>query len=1120
LSLKWIETIKESGLTFIRKHTFQETLNVYETLHKWKGTVMGKYLILPVSFEEFSEISESRDRFKGFEDEVISPFYFSLKGDWSWNLYICFVLIESDLSRITADRLSLIQRGKRYGKKIIISEAQLSEKIPMARIPNHIEASAASDPLNDWQERLIPEGLLFCLDAFRQQSINEYLESDIPMSIPIIETYDIDEPLSRPNGRIESLNFGEHFRPHCLANSTELNFSQVNLLEGPNGMGKTSILECIELAYTGTIQRNFLVDRNLTEDWNGRLIIEDNESVFYGVPTEAEKKIRETVYYKHKVAPRGQSQLNRAFHQYNYFSSESVHQFCFNSNNKVDYRTAFARVIFGEQLERLEQCWTRYLEEFEKTSRRLEGERRKLFDDLVISMDEELEDNEVLKERVMTELQNMAIWVKLVLPNYPIPDDSSSLLEIEKWLSHLKKWLHELDLISMSFKNLLLHDIDNGNQLGIEENVLNIDFNNLQNQIVVLQENLEQVPQANLIEENIQQHWGIFELLYSRQNDLQQKLEKIKKYAFLFDQRGSWERRELIDDELTFLQTSSRQLEDIWNLYGYLSDIEPPSMNQPELNAQIIKLKERLNQAQTKLNEVKGYITDFKVRIEKQQSLMSELKMHARKYINEHPNQSHCPLCAHDYQTKELLKDAINTSLQVEDAKLTELLTEEDMRAEEVKLCTLELKKLNKAISVLDKMENARTYLLNRNEIEETKSLSEGSNLQDIQYVLKRIYNRMIEQKRNQEELIRQAESLDQRGITISAIRELKNVLKGELFIEYFNYVKPDETSIGIISFITNNLNQVSESVEAARQEYSAVQVRGKQANQYRQDLAKQLEELLKQEKQLTKRKGYLSEIRHTWILLKDKIQLPDQFSWKEWMQYLNKLFLASEGLEKALEPRILLERKDKEISNIKEQIDYVNVKIKRCETAIQVLSDIGSLKQYGDEFVSSNFKAISQLFVALHSPNEFERLEWTEDNKIVAKRKGSDQLCAIHQMSTGQRTSVILSVFFIMHLVMESAPKFLLMDEPVANMDELNVIGLLDFLRQLTITRGTQLFFTTANPQIATLFRRKFSLLRELFYSFHLRRDIEGPVSIHVQQYLPHQEKAIPQNILIKDKG
>jgi DNA repair exonuclease SbcCD ATPase subunit len=1061
------------------------------------------------------DISKNSAHLRLFEDEVVSPFYFNLKGDWSWNLYICFVLKDSDLKQITADRLSLVQRGKRFGKKVIISEEQLFHKLPIATIPKRLNGEVAGDPLKDWQEKLAPNGLLFCLDNFRQQALTEYIDQDISESNSFSDIESTNGKLvPRPSGHIHSLHIGDQFRPHFLSSSPTLDFTQINLLEGPNGMGKTSILECIELAYTGSIQRNLLADRNSTEKWNGRLIIGDKKDEFNEIPAEAEKKIRETAYYKYKVGRRN-SQINNAFHQYNYFSSESVHQFCYNTNNQTDYRSAFARVIFGEQLERYEQCINQYRDEFQKKARRLSDDQIKLDAELNATIDDDFIDNEILQERVQYELKSMVNWMHYIIPNYPIPNKTSTTLEVEQWLQHIKPWLHELDVISIPFKNLQHKEVLNGKQLVLEEKKVNAENVIIQKQISDLKKRLEELPQSKYLKKIAQESRSHFEDLRNQQDIQLQMEQKIKELEKVIDQRRSRERRQQIEDKITELNKSNSQLSDILNLFDHLADVELPIMNETELRTKINYWEERRDKAQLKLEDTNNRISIYKNRMNKLQVLLSEMKANAFKYIHEHPEQSNCPLCGYNHETAELLQEAINTSLYLEDDKLTSIMAEQEQIRMELNRSSVELEGLNKVASTIKQLEDARINLLSRKDVDESRLISDSSSLHDVQVVLKNIKLRVINQKSHQVELHQQARVLDQQGITMSAIQELDRLMNDEIQKNYLHRLKLGWTSDELLDLITDDFESLKGSVEVSRLSYVLAKDKVEQIEQEHKDLGRQLDELQKQEKQLRQRTIYLNELRQVLIRLKEKnVLVPEDYSWKDWRQYFDKLIQASLELGKRLEPRILLEEKERQVFDMKNQLEDINNKLKRCNHAINVLSEVRGLAQYGEDFVRSNFEMISQLFVALHSPNEFECLEWTNDDKIIAKRKGSDKKCAIHQMSTGQRTSVILAVFFIMHLVMESAPQFLLLDEPVANMDELNVVGLFDFLRQLTIARGTQLFITTANPQIATLFRRKFSLLGDRFRSFHLRRDIEGPVKIQVKQFLPYQESPIPLQI------
>jgi DNA repair protein SbcC/Rad50 len=68
-----------------------------------------------------------------------------------------------------------------------------------------------------------------------------------------------------------------------------------------------------------------------------------------------------------------------------------------------------------------------------------------------------------------------------------------------------------------------------------------------------------------------------------------------------------------------------------------------------------------------------------------------------------------------------------------------------------------------------------------------------------------------------------------------------------------------------------------------------------------------------------------------------------------------------------------------------------------------------------------------------------------------------------------------------------QSAPRVLLIDDPIAHIDDLNALSFLDYLRDLAVNSGRQIFFATADTRIASLFSKKFSFLGDAFKTIHL---------------------------------
>ena len=110
--------------------------------------------------------------------------------------------------------------------------------------------------------------------------------------------------------------------------------------------------------------------------------------------------------------------------------------------------------------------------------------------------------------------------------------------------------------------------------------------------------------------------------------------------------------------------------------------------------------------------------------------------------------------------------------------------------------------------------------------------------------------------------------------------------------------------------------------------------------------------------------------------------------------------------------------------------------------------------------------------------------------------------------MRTGQRMALAFSVMITLHIGAANAPNFLMLDEPVANLDDMHVLNLIDLLRELAIG-GTQIIITTADSQMAKFLRRKFSFLKDEYSHFALTRKGDAQTAIDVIHYRPDKKAA-----------
>ena len=175
----------------------------------------------------------------------------------------------------------------------------------------------------------------------------------------------------------------------------------------------------------------------------------------------------------------------------------------------------------------------------------------------------------------------------------------------------------------------------------------------------------------------------------------------------------------------------------------------------------------------------------------------------------------------------------------------------------------------------------------------------------------------------------------------------------------------------------------------------------------------------------------------------------------------------------------------------LNKKLDKLDKRIKRFSQAQTVFSKIRkdhSLNQAMEATLHLNRDAIESIFSSIHSPAEFSGLGSTLATLV---RKVDDSQAKLTEISTGQRAAFGLSVFLAQNSQLTAAPPVILIDDPIAHVDDLNSLSFLDYLREISLAGKRQIFFATANDKLATLFERKFDFLGEgEFKRFNLSRE------------------------------
>ncbi|MEL7568473.1 MAG: ABC-three component system middle component 1, partial [Dehalobacterium sp.] len=166
--------IERAGLIYNDKI---EVLNefLFEADYLDEDSVISRYYIYPISLEKFLLISKNDETYRQFETRYIEPIFMDIDGDLSWNLYLVFLLTNSDYEDITNENKVIIESSKEYARKLVISETEFYNFIPVGKINNIATDVDLADPLLEWTQILKEDELEFCLEKFSKKKVDSFI---------------------------------------------------------------------------------------------------------------------------------------------------------------------------------------------------------------------------------------------------------------------------------------------------------------------------------------------------------------------------------------------------------------------------------------------------------------------------------------------------------------------------------------------------------------------------------------------------------------------------------------------------------------------------------------------------------------------------------------------------------------------------------------------------------------------------------------------------------------------------------------------------------------------------------------------------------------------------------
>ena len=302
-----------------------------------------------------------------YQDKILGKIFFSNPGPIQWNYYLTFIV---DEILIDSEKKRRIEGDVKYTRKYVITPGELREFVSFKKIPSGKNLKASNDLLGRWAKKLNAAGLGgIYTDKPRTRVRDAYLEGEKEKTAPSAPITKLGTRV-KPQPALKRIRFTK-FRPWPKQNDFEL--GKVTLLHGPNGVGKTSLLEAIELYYCGKTKRNPDVDET-SSDISILFYDSSRSKRFTKLTTKQYQALELNWYGKHTSYG---NTLHNSFNQFNFFNSDAAFTLS-QDNDRDDIEEALSSLALGDEANKISKKIEQYHGEFGRDKTSLENQLQKL----------------------------------------------------------------------------------------------------------------------------------------------------------------------------------------------------------------------------------------------------------------------------------------------------------------------------------------------------------------------------------------------------------------------------------------------------------------------------------------------------------------------------------------------------------------------------------------------------------------------------------------------------------------------------------------------------------------------------------------------------------------------
>lgn len=968
------------------------------------------------------DLPATQENLTRYQDRVIGSHYFEGKKSLQWNNYLYFVTSRDRLvSSEVRDAKELIERDRTYARKFVISDEELDSVIePRVIAPADVTPHANVPSI--WTERLIEAGLDKVILS----------DDDLPKRLKLIESSSAKSSMKarapRQSVRGEALPFIGSFELKKFRDfpvQRNFDFGVVNLIFGANGSGKTSLLEAVELFYCGRNKRNP----------NAHGAYELIATLADGHTEKATHRRSLQVFRDRNLRWYGQPEVKTnnlylSFAQFNFLDTD-------------------AAVSLADSTSRIEDDLSRLLvgPDASKTWRDIERVNE--------AVAVQLRDLRPLEAQIKEEL---SLLEKRLKESGEIRQESDSIrVRLEEMIRRVGWTVTEgdKDRFAASLVEVLSELVSLANQATSQdwtESPVSISgLTKYCREVKVLSEKAEaDITRLEILRKN-QKH--IADVI-KRDREALDLIEDAKRLIDAGVPKRAAERHE----QDTTVATYSG-----W-LAGLNSDVVG-AFSTADLDMKVADRHEtavsRRAAAEASLARAKDEYANFGKLRDRSLSLSQELREVAARILESSHNPDECPLCHTRFERGELAKHiglGVDEHLEALGQTLLVQLRERENAVRDA----VAGETGSRWLSEFCKRANLTTNITVRSAL---------AKVEDTERILKESRDRL-------DALNREILTLESQGISSERLNDVSVRLRA---LGYPLGEFSQEAVDRLRSMIAQNSANVSRALEAE----------SKQESELRQVLNESLGTVATSVQGF---RGTLSQLKERLTTSESlRLKLSNFTSLFPWptTKPLAELAVEAESIRKVaaeLQSALVRERQAqtsyaesiKRKERLERQKAELEPRLKRLTDTQSTLNNLQrehSLRSAMDSALRQNREGIEGIFARIHAPAEFSGLgsSWTS---LVRKMDGSE--AKLSEISTGQRSAFALSIFLAQNAQVTLAPPVVLIDDPIAHIDDLNSLSFLDYLREVVLKGRRQIFFATANDKLATLFERKFDFLGE----------------------------------------